>query len=123
MREDTHRACQLCARPLPVIEPHIRKAANVGHDIQAEVDDQVMNSTGAPVLFQVAESCEKIIQIAPAKVIEDTDESNTGIRSNITDESGHKNTMIWHKIVAWLAIGVTTGTHIIDDGIAIILNL
>src|SRR6266516_1530502 len=123
MGEHTHYTSQLCTWPLPVIKPNIRETTNIGHDIQAQIDDQVANSARNKFQLQVGERRKEIIQITSAKVIEYTNESNVRTRSDIANESGYKNAMIRHRIIDWLAVGIMSSTHIIDDGITIILNL
>src|SRR6266516_3838811 len=123
MGENTHSSCQLCTRPLPVIEPYIRKTTNIRHDVQAEVDDKASNSARNQFLFQVSECCKDIIQIRPTIVIENANESNMRSWSDISNESSHKNTMVRHVIITRLIIEITPSTYITDDRIAIILNL
>src|SRR6266550_1704198 len=123
MSENTYRTRQLCTRPLPVIKPHIRKTANIGHNIQAKVDYKAPDSARNQFKFQVGKSCKNIIQITTTIVIKNANESNMCTWSNIPNESSHKNTMISHFIISGLTVEIMASTYITNDGITIILYL
>src|SRR6266568_564343 len=123
MSKNTHCPRQLRTRPLTVIKPHIRKTTNIGHDIQAQVDYKTPDRARNSFHFQVCECRVDIIQITPSIVIKNANESNLCSRSDVSNESSHKYTVISHFIISGLAIEIMACTYITNDRITIILNL
>src|SRR5581483_8055748 len=100
MVEYTYNASQLCCRPLTMIEPDIRQAANIGHDCQAQIDDETANRTGNDFALKVGESSKETIQVTPAVVVQNANQADTRTWRNVTNKSSDGKAMIRHEIVA-----------------------
>jgi hypothetical protein len=60
------------------MKPHIWQAAHIGHNRQAQVNNQAANRARNKLLLQVGQGREEIVQVTSSKIIQDTYQANMG---------------------------------------------